>query len=405
MESDLPSVKIDTTVPVSARIWNYWLGGKDYYPVDEEAGNQFAQLYPGIFDEARASRYFIARVVRYLAGEVGIRQFLDIGTGLPSQDNTHEIAQRVAPDSRVVYVDNDPLVLAHARALLTSSAEGSTDYIEADLNDPDGLLSIARGKLDFSRPVAIMLMGVLAHIGNPEEDDDRAVQSIVGTLKAALPSGGYLAIYDSSDVDPGLNDALHKYNESGAAPYRVRRPDQIARYFDGLELVDPGVVPIQEWRPDHTPFDPPKDLTNLGGVARKVLCRLPPGVIVDLPETRDGQVGRILGYEQAGPMAVRMLLGARLRKLRESVGVSREEAGYAIRGSESKISRLELGRTGFKPRDVGDLLELYGVSEDERATLLAMAGHANTPGWWQAYSDVIPADTAPAQPVAAVGSN
>jgi hypothetical protein len=278
MDSDIPSppsVKIETTVPASARIWNYWLGGKDYYPVDKEAGDQFAQFYPGIFDEARASRYFITRVVRYLAGEAGIRQFLDIGTGLPSHDNTHEIAQRVAPDSRIVYADNDPLVLAHARALLTSSAEGGTDYIGADLNDPDALLRIARGKLDFSRPVAIMLMGILAHIGNPAEDDDRVVQSIVGTLKAALPSGGYLAIYDSSDVDPGLNDALHKYNESGAAPYRVRRPDQIARYFDGLDLVDPGVVLIQQWRPDHTPFDPPKDLTNMGGVARKPLSHLP----------------------------------------------------------------------------------------------------------------------------------
>ena len=227
------------------------------------------QLYPGIFDEARASRYFIARVVRYLADEAGIRQFLDIGTGLPSHDNTHEIAQRVAPGSKIVYVDNDPLVLAHARALLTSSAEGSTDYIDADLNNPEALLDIARGKLDFSRPVAIMLMGILAHIGNPEADDDRAVLSIIGTLKAALPSGGYLAVYDSSDIDAGLNDALHKYNESGADPYRVRRPDQIARYFDGLELVDPGVVPIQEWRPDPNPFEPPKNLTNLGGVARK----------------------------------------------------------------------------------------------------------------------------------------
>ena len=195
---------------------------------------------------------------------------LDIGTGLPSHDNTHEIAQRVASDSRIVYVDNDPLVLAHARALLTGSTEGSTDYIDADLNDPDALLRIAREKLDFSRPVAIMLMGVLARIGNPAEDDDRVAQSIVGTLKVALPSGGYLAIYDSSDVDPGLNDTLHKYNESGAAPYRVRRPDQITHYFDGLELVDPGVVPIQQWRPDHTPFDPPKKLTNFGGVARKV---------------------------------------------------------------------------------------------------------------------------------------
>ncbi|MGH3167025.1 MAG: SAM-dependent methyltransferase, partial [Trebonia sp.] len=236
-------MKIDTTVPVSARIWNYWLGGKDYYPVDKEAGDQFAQIYPGIFDSARASRYFIARVVRYLAEEAGIRQFLDIGTGLPSHDNTHEIAQRVAPGSRVVYVDNDPLVLAHARALLTSRAPGGTDYIDADLNDPEALLDIARGKLDFRRPVAIMLMGVLAHIGNPAEDDDRAVRSIVGRLKAALPAGGYLAIYDSADTDPGLNDALHKYNESGADPYRLRTPEQIARYFDGLELVEPGVVP------------------------------------------------------------------------------------------------------------------------------------------------------------------
>ena len=186
---------------MSARIWNYWLGGKDYYPVDKEAGDQFAQLYPGIFDEARASRYFIARVVRYLAGEAGISLFLDIGTGLPSHDNTHEIAQRVAPDSRIVYVDNDPLVLAHARALLTSSAAGGTDYIDADLGDPEALLRIARGKLDFSL-VAIMLMGVLAHIGSPEEEDDRTVQAIIGTLMAALPSGGYLAIYDSSDADP-----------------------------------------------------------------------------------------------------------------------------------------------------------------------------------------------------------
>ena len=399
MDSDAsfsPSAKIDTTVPVSARIWNYWLGGKDYYPVDKEAGDQFAQIYPGIFDSARASRYFIARVVRYLAGEAGIRQFLDIGTGLPSHDSTHEVAQRVAPDSRIVYADNDPLVLAHARALLTGNAEGSTDYIDADLNDPDALLAIAREKLDFSRPVAIMLMGVLAHIGNPEQDDDRVAQSIVSTLKAALPSGGYLAIYDSSNVDPGLSDALRKYNESGAAPYRLRRPDQIARFFDGLELAEPGVVRIQQWRPDHTPFGPPKDLSNnMGGAGRKVLCPFPPGAIMDLPEIADERDDRVLGYEQAGPMAVRILLGTRLRKLRESAGISREDAGYAIRGSESKISRLELGRTGLKLRDVSDLLDLYQVGEDERATLLVMADHAGTPGWWQAFSDVIPAWFAP----------
>jgi S-adenosyl methyltransferase len=271
MDADSPYMKIDSTVPASARIWNYWLGGKDYYPVDKEAGDQFAQFFPGVFDLARMSRYFIARAVRYLAAEAGIRQFLDIGTGLPSHDSTHEIAQRVAPDARIVYVDNDPLVLAHARALLTSNTEGGTDYIDADLNDPDTLLGIAREKLDFGRPVAIMLMGVLGHIGNPEEDDDHVAQSVVGTLKAALPSGGYLAIYDTSNAHPGQNDALRKYNESGAAPYRVRRPDQIVRLFSGLELVEPGVVPIQQWRPDHTPFDPPKDLVNMGGIGRKVL--------------------------------------------------------------------------------------------------------------------------------------
>jgi hypothetical protein len=273
MDSEVPSspsAKIDTTVPVSARIWNYWLGGKDYYPVDKEAGDQFANIHPGIFETARSSRYFIARVVRYLAGEAGIRQFLDIGTGLPSHDNTHEIAQRVAPDARIVYVDNDPLVLAHARALLTSSAAGGVDYIDADLNNPAALLRIARDKLDFSRPVAIMLMGILAHIGNPAEDDDRAAQAIMAELKAALPSGGFLAIYDSSDTDPDLSDALAKYNESGAEPYRLRSPQRIARYFDGLELVEPGVVPIEHWRPDPSPFEPPARLSaNMGGVARK----------------------------------------------------------------------------------------------------------------------------------------
>jgi S-adenosyl methyltransferase len=259
---------IDTSVPVSARIWNYWLGGKDYYPVDKAAGDQYAQLFPGIFDSARASRYFIARVVRFLAGDMGVRQFLDIGTGLPSHDNTHEIAQRVAPESRVVYVDNDPLVLAHARALLTSNSTGGTDYIDADLNDPDTIIRIAREKLDFSQPVAIMLMGILGHIGNPAEDDDRVARSIVGRLKAALPSGGYLAINEAVE-EPEFSAAQEVYNETGAIPYRLRRPDQILRFFDGLELAEPGVVPIHEWRPDHSPFGSGTPVPALGGVGRK----------------------------------------------------------------------------------------------------------------------------------------
>jgi len=164
---------------------------------------------------------------------------------------------------------SDSLVLAHTRALLTSSTEGSTDHIDADLNDPDALLRIAGKKLDFSRSVAIMLMGILGHLGNPGTDDDHVAQSIVGKLKAALPSGGYLAVYDSCDSESGLNDALHKYNESGAVPYRVRGQDQIARFFDGLELVDPGMVPIQRWRPGPTQADPPEDPTNMSGVRQE----------------------------------------------------------------------------------------------------------------------------------------
>jgi hypothetical protein len=260
---------IDTSVPVSARIWNYWLGGKDYFPIDKAAGDQFAQLSPGVFDLARATRYYIARVVRYLAGEVGIRQFLDIGTGLPSHDNTHEIAQRTAPESRVVYVDNDPLVLSHARALLTSNAEGTTDYIDADLNHPDLLLGMARQKLDFTRPVAILLMGILGHIGNPNENDDQAARFIVDSLKADLPSGGYLAVYEATDADPAQNEATRIYNESGAAPYHLRRPEQISRFFDGLELVAPGLVPIQDWRPEHNPFGNGIPVPAMGGVAKK----------------------------------------------------------------------------------------------------------------------------------------
>ena len=266
-EEDL-TAKIDTTVPVSARIWNYWIGGKDYYQVDKAAGDQYAELFPGVFDAARAARYFIARTVRYLAGEAGIRQFLDIGTGLPSHDNTHEIAQRVAPDSHVVYVDNDPMVLIHARALLTSSPPSTTDYIDADLNDPDSIVKIAREKLDFTRPLAIMLMGILGHIGNPAEDDDRYTQSVVGTLKAALPSGGYLAIYDALDTGEENKAALDYYNQTGAVPYRVRRADQIARFFDGLELVKPGLVPVHEWRPDPNPF-PATPVPALAGLAKK----------------------------------------------------------------------------------------------------------------------------------------
>ena len=236
--------------------------------MDKVAGDQYAVVFPGIFDLARASRGFIIRVVRYLAGEAGIRQFLDIGTGLPSHDNTHEIAQRVAPDSRVVYVDNDPLVIAHARALLTSNPAGNTDYIDGDVNDPGSILDIARQKLDFGQPVAIMLMGMLGHVGNPAEDDDAYTQSIVATLRAALPAGGYLALNEAVDTDQEANKAVDDYNQSGAVPYRIRNRDQIVRFFGDLELVNPGIVQLQAWRPE--PGQPgPQAVPALGGVGIK----------------------------------------------------------------------------------------------------------------------------------------
>ncbi|MFD0658809.1 SAM-dependent methyltransferase [Thermocatellispora tengchongensis] len=259
---------IDTSVPHSARIWNYWMGGKDYFPVDQEAGDQYAAIFPGIFDLARVSRYFISRVVRHLAADLGVRQFLDVGTGLPSHDNTHEVAQRVAPDAHVVYVDNDPLVLAHAHALLTANPAGTTDYIEADLNDPGRIIEIARTKLDFSRPIAFMLMGVLGHVPVVGEDDVEA-RRILDAFKQALPSGGYLATYDGTNTDPAFVEAQAMYNEGGSVPYALRSPEQIARFLDGLELVEPGVVQIHEWRPDPNPFGASTPVNAWGGLGRK----------------------------------------------------------------------------------------------------------------------------------------
>ena len=255
---------LDTTVPHSARIWNYWLGGKDNYAVDRAAGDAYVKVYPGIVDIARVGRAFLRRAVRYLTLEAGIRQFLDVGTGLPTVDNTHEIAQRAAPESRIVYVDNDPLVLAHARALLTSTPEGATDYIDADMRDPEAILAHAAVSLDFGQPVALMLMGVMGHVS----DDDEA-QSIVQRLLAGLPSGSFLALYDSLDVSEELKEAQQGYDDTGAIPYKLRRAEQIARFFDGLELVEPGVVSATRWRPETTQFGHGPDVPTLAGVGRK----------------------------------------------------------------------------------------------------------------------------------------
>jgi hypothetical protein len=252
---------IDTTVPHSARIWNYWLGGKDNYAVDREAGDQYKEVFPGIAVVARTSRGFLTRAVRYLAGEAGMRQFLDIGTGLPTANNTHEVAQRVAPESKIVYVDNDPLVLAHARALLTSSPDGACEYLDADIRDPAAILSTAGGLLNFSQPIALMLMGIMGHF-----TDDEAYP-IVARLLAGLPPGSYFALYDGANTNEAFNQAQQGYNDSGAVPYHLRSPEQFERYFAGLELVEPGVVPVPHWRPD--PGAEPVEIYSYCGVGRK----------------------------------------------------------------------------------------------------------------------------------------
>jgi len=264
--SSTPGPKIDTTAPHSARIWNYWLGGKDHYPVDREVGDQFAAIFPDIIAVARASRAFNARSVWYLAGEAGIRQFLDIGTGLPSANNTHEVAQRVAPESRIVYVDNDPLVLTHAEALLTSTREGACQYLDADLREPDLILKAAAQTLDFSQPVALMLNNILGHI-----PDDAMAYAIVSRLVDGLCSGSYLAVNDGTNVIRGkeFEKAIQVWNQASSVPYRLRSIEQIARFFDGLELVEPGVVSVPRWRPEANPFGVPAELDEFGGVGRK----------------------------------------------------------------------------------------------------------------------------------------
>jgi len=262
---DAAGTAIDTTVPHSARIWNYWLGGKDNYVVDREAGDAYIKVFPGIVDVARAQRGFLTRSVVYLAGEAGIRQFLDVGTGLPTADNTHQVAQRVAREARIVYVDSDPLVLAHARALLTSTPEGVTAYIDADLREAGTIMAEAAQTLDFAEPIALILHGVLGHVADTGE-----ARSIVHSLVGVLPSGSYLDLADgTSYTAEEFGQAQQGYNETGAVPYVLRTPEEIASFFDGLELVEPGVVSCPRWRPEASEGGPPAEVDAFGGVARK----------------------------------------------------------------------------------------------------------------------------------------
>ncbi|MEV5343155.1 SAM-dependent methyltransferase [Streptomyces sp. NPDC052676] len=258
--------RINTSQPHTARIWNYWLGGKDNYEVDRAAGDQIRRLHPGIGAYAQADRLFLGRAVRHLVQEAGIRQFLDIGTGLPTADNTHEVAQRLAPDARIVYVDNDPLVLAHARALLTSTPEGRTDYLDEDLRNVDAILEHAGKTLDFSQPVGLILLGVVIFIG-----DDEDPYGLVRRLVDALPAGSHLVLSHTitSPSMPDVDEAVKFWNEHGTPKLTQRTPEQVVRFFDGLELLEPGVVSCSRWRPEGGDGTEPDEVAMFGGVARK----------------------------------------------------------------------------------------------------------------------------------------
>jgi len=262
---DVPA-GINTNTPSPARMYDYWLGGKDNFPADQEAGEAVLEVFPEMRRGVRENRALLGRMVRYLAGEVRIRQFLDIGAGLPTKQNLHEVAQGVAPESRIVYVDNDPIVMVHARALLQSSPQGVTKYVEADLRDPDRILKGAQETLDFSQPVAITLLMVLMLIQDAEDP-----YGIIRQLMDAVPSGSYLAIsHPAGDVDTGeIAAAYERLSQMMGEPPSLRSHAEIARFFDGLEMVDPGLVQLHRWRPAPDAEGLQFDVPAYAGVGRK----------------------------------------------------------------------------------------------------------------------------------------
>ncbi|MCY1137616.1 SAM-dependent methyltransferase [Actinoplanes sp. Pm04-4] len=261
---------VDETRVHSARRYNYWLGGKDNFAVDRESGDQIAAVFPTIRVTARENRGFLRRAVTHLTAEAGIRQFLDIGTGLPTADNTHEVAQRLAGEARVVYVDNDPMVLAHARALLTSTPEGRTAYLEADLREPEKILAdpAVRDVLDFDRPIALMLIAVLHFI-----DDTDEARRIVRTLLDALPAGSYLVLsHGTSDyADAETHARFAAMATRGAIDAWPRTRDEVRSLVDGLDLLEPGIAPVNEWRAEGEagPRPTAAEVAVYGLVARK----------------------------------------------------------------------------------------------------------------------------------------
>ncbi|MET7618746.1 SAM-dependent methyltransferase [Streptomyces sp. NPDC005408] len=257
--------RIRTDVAHNARVWNHWLGGKDNYAVDRAVGDHVTGLYPSIGEVARADRAFLGRVVTHLTAEAGVRQFLDIGTGLPTVENTHEVAQRIAPDARIVYVDNDPIVLAHARALLTGSPRGATEYLDADAHDPEAILGSVSATLDLKQPVAVMMLGILNFV----LDTDEAL-SIVRRLMDAVPSGSYLVLTHPTLELGGEGNAaaMDFWNENATPPIRTRTGAEFSAFLDGLEILAPGIVSCAHWRHDPTAGEPAL-VAQFGAVGRK----------------------------------------------------------------------------------------------------------------------------------------
>jgi hypothetical protein len=255
----------DTSVPHIARVYDYWLGGKDNFAADRELGERTLQAYPNLVFSVRANRAFLTRTVRFLAAEAGIRQFLDIGTGIPTNNNTHQVAQRVAPEARIVYVDNDPIVLSHARALLTSKPEGACAYLDADLHEPDKILASAADTLDFSQPVAVMLIAVMHFISV-----DAEASAIVNRLMDACAPGSFVAIsHAASDIDAEQQtEMVRRLNQSVAEKATLRDRVGVTRLFAGLDLVEPGMVRVAQWRPDSA-LEAASPTGLWGGVARK----------------------------------------------------------------------------------------------------------------------------------------
>jgi trans-aconitate methyltransferase len=260
-----PAVDLNTSVAHPARVYDYWLGGQTNFPADREAGDRVLAATPGLRERVRAGRAFLVRVVRFLVESAGVAQFLDIGCGIPSANNTHEVAQALNPRARVVYVDNDPIVYTHATALLAGTSEGASDFVLADLRDLDAVLAAARRTLDFTEPIAVLLLGVL-HLIQDHEDP----WGIVARLTAAVPAGSYLAIsHPALDIGPQQRVAQQRYNERVSTPQTLRERPDVARFFTGLDLVPPGLVQVHQWRPDPDEAVPSDFASAHGGVARK----------------------------------------------------------------------------------------------------------------------------------------